>query len=449
MSRIRTNGAAVVLAVCAVAATAVAATPAAAEPGARATHRPVPIARTPPMGWSSWSALRGRISEAAIEAQADSMHQNLQSHGYRNINIDAGWSDHVDAYGRDTWDTTKFPDGIPAVASYVHHLGLKFGIYLVPGIKQSVVAANLPIYGTPYHAADIADTTTRGNTLTNAWRIDYSKPGAQEYIQSYADMLASWGVDYIKMDFVGPGGGNFPADNRADMAAWRYALDHSGRKIHLELSNSLSLAAADTWKQYTNGWRIDGDIECYSKCPGFLTSWDNRMVKRFTDAPLWVQYGSPGGWNDLDSVEVGNGDVDGITPDERQTMVTLWSIEASPLLLGTDLTKLDPADLPLITNDEVIRVDQAGHPAHPVSQATPQQVWFSDNHDGTYTVALFNLATTPAAVTANWSDLGVHSHYTLARDLWSHRNLGILKNSYTTTLPAHGSALLKIRPLPF
>ncbi|MFL6074728.1 MAG: hypothetical protein ACJ73S_15135 [Mycobacteriales bacterium] len=173
------------------------------------------------------------------------------------------------------------------------------------------------------------------------------------------------------------------------------------------------------------------------------------MVKRFTDAPLWVQYGSPGGWNDLDSVEVGNGDTDGITPDERQTMVTLWSIEASPLLLGTDLTKLDPADMPLITNREVIRVDQAGHPAHPVSQATPQQVWFSDNHDGTYTVALFNLSTDPAPVTASWSDLGLRGHHVLARDLWAHHNLGILKDGYTTTLPAHGSALLTIRPLPF
>jgi alpha-galactosidase len=317
-----------------------------------AAHPPaVRTAFTPPMGWSSWSLIRSKPTERNIEAQGLAMHTSgLEAHGYRYVNIDAGWSDHLDAYGRWAWNTTSFPDGIPAVASYLHHLGLKFGIYLTPGIPKAAYDANLPIAGTPYHLDDIADPTQPGNTHDDSYRIDYSKPGAQEYIDGYADMLASWGVDYIKMDFVGPGGGLVPGDQRPDIAAWHQALQHTGHPINLELSNSLSLADAPFWKANSNGWRIDGDIECYHCTTVGLTDWSH-VLKRFTDEPQWVPYGSRGGWNDLDSLEVGNGVDDGLTPDERQTAMTLWAISAAPLLLGTDLTDLDPADLKMLTND--------------------------------------------------------------------------------------------------
>jgi len=419
----------------------------AAAPGAAALMR---ATQRPPMGWSSWSSFHGNISEALIESQATAMHTSLQKYGYEYVNIDAGWSDHVDANGRNAWNTTKFPDGIPAVAKFVHGLGLKFGIYLVPGIPKAALAANSAILGTPYHVADIADTSQPGNTAADGSAlIDYSKPGAAAYVQSQADLLASWGVDYVKMDFVGPGGGRVATDNRADIEHWHAALQHTGRSIHLELSNSLSFANAAVWAQYSNGWRIEGDIECYSHCPG-LTNWKIRVLPRFTDAPKWVPFAGPGHWNDLDSIEVGNGDADGLTPDERQTMVTLWSIESAPLLLGTDLSKPDPADLALITNREVIAVDQAGRPAQPVSQATPQQVWFSKNHDGTYTVALFNLADTAATVTANWTDLGLTGRgakSALVRNLWTHQNLGVEHGGYSATLAPHASVLLRVAPL--
>ncbi len=421
-----------------------AATPGADDRGAdRYRHE---LAARPPMGWSSWSSLRGNISEAAIEAQADAMHRYLQPYGYRYVNVDAGWSDHLDGYGRDAWDSTKFPNGIAPVAAYVHRLGLRFGIYLVPGIPMTAVAANVPIYGTPYHAQDIADTTTLGNTLGNAWRIDYTRPGAREYVQSYADLLASWGVDYIKMDFVGPGGGHNPADNTEDIAQWRAALNRTGRPIHLELSNSLAFAQAAWWARYANGWRIEGDVECYRSCPGVLTNWRLRVLRRWTDAPQWVPFAGPGHWNDMDSVEVGNGDSEGLTPDERVSVLTLWALEASPLLLGTDLTRLDPADLALLTNREVIAVDQAGRPGHPVSQATPQQVWYADDGHGTFTVALFNLADTPATVTAQWSDLDPNAHgLARVRDLWTHTEIGAVADALTAELPAHGARLLRVR----
>lgn len=230
--------------------------------------------------------------------------------------------------------------------------GQKFGIYLVPGIPKAAVDANLPIYGTPYHAADIAD-----------------------------------------------------------LQQWRAALDRTHRPIHLELSNP--------------------------------TNWASRTVKRWTDAPKWVPFAGPGHWNDMDSVEIGNGDVDGLTPDERVRVMTL---QAAPLLLGTDLTKLDPFDLSLITNREVIAVDQSGRPGHPVNQATPQQVWFSDDEAGTYTVALFNLAGTPATVTAGRSDLGISPDRRAAvRDLWSHTDLGVVAHDFSATVPAHGARLLRVR----
>ena len=402
----------------------------------------------PPMGWSSWSSFHGGISEALIESQASAMHASLQRFGYQYVNIDAGWSDHVDKNGRDAWDTAKFPDGIPAVAAYVHKLGLKLGIYLVPGIPKAALTANSPIAGTSFHVKDIADTSTPGNTAADgSARIDYSKPGAAAYVQSQADLLASWGVDYIKMDFVGPGGGKVAADNRADIEQWHAAIQRTGRPMHLELSNALSFADASTWAQYSNGWRIEGDVECYSHCPG-LTNWSMRVLRRFTDVTQWIPFAGPGHWNDLDSLEVGNAAADGLTPDERRSTVTLWAIESAPLLLGTDLTKLDSADLALITDPEVIAVDQAGRPAHPVSQATSQQVWISRNPDHSYTVALFNLGDAASKVTAHWTDLGLQSSSSaMVRDLWRRKDLGAVVGSYSVTLAPHASVLLHVAPV--
>src|SRR5690348_7273444 len=190
-----------------------------------ANAAPGGVAVRPIMGWSSWSFYRGPGTQASILAQAQVMKTKLHSHGYTYINLDAGWSDHVDRYGRDVWDSSLFPAGIPALASKLHGMGLKFGLYLNPGIRQDVVSANLPIRGTSHHAKDIADTKHLGNTTGCCyWRIDFSKPGSHEYIQSIVDLFASWGVDYVKMDFVGPGGGNVAADNRTEIQAWHQAI---------------------------------------------------------------------------------------------------------------------------------------------------------------------------------------------------------------------------------
>ncbi|SEG87195.1 Alpha galactosidase A [Actinacidiphila yanglinensis] len=408
---------------------------------------------TPPMGWSSWSALRegSSLTEDGIEAQARVLHDKLQQYGYQYINIDAGWSDHLDAYGRDTWDTTRFPDGIPALAAYLHGLGLKLGIYLTPGVPVEAYRQNLPILGTPYHIQDIADPTQPGNTNNDGYRIDFSKPGAQEYVQSYADLFASWGVDYIKMDFVGPGGGVVPGDNRTEMQAWHQAIDATGRPMHLELSNSLSIADAATWEATSNGWRTGGDIECYCGVNGSsapLTSWQ-KVSGRFDQVATWQPYGGPDAFNDYDSIEVGNGDDDGLTPDERQTQLSLWSMAASPLLLGTDLTELDPADLRLLANRDVIAVDQDAVNATRVTKTATAQVFTKTEPGGDVVVGLFNTGSAAQTVSVAPATAGLPASSSYRLDnLWTHEVTRASGDALAASVPAHGAALFRVRPWP-
>lgn len=399
-------------------------------------------APTPFMGWSTWNFIGSHPTEANIEAQAQVEASQLKSHGYNYILLDDFWylnpSTNVDQYGRWSVDTTKFPNGLAGLASYIHALGLKVGFYLTPGIPVAAVKQNTPIEGTSYHAQDIANTSGYEANYNYGsgvmYYIDYSKPGAQAYINSWANQLASWGADFLKIDGVGDW-------DTADIQAWSQALQQTGRSIVFDLSNSLDVNNGSLWKQYANAWRIDGDVECY--CSTQVT-WSS-LSGRFNDAPAWTQYASSGGWNDLDALQISDGSKDGLSNDERQTYMTLWAVEAAPLYAGDDLTSMDSYGLSLLTNDEVIAVDQAGHAAHPVSQASSQQVWFSNNGDGTYTVALFNLDSSSATVTANWNDLGFTGSASV-RDLWSHSALGSFNGTFSATLNSHASRLLKVTP---
>ncbi len=402
-----------------------------------------PLAEKPYMGWSSWSFFRGRPTEGRVKAEADAMSARLKAYGYVYINVDSGWSEDFDGYGRARPDAARFPGGIAALAEYVHRKGLKLGIYLNPGMPKSVWDANSPIYGTPYHARDISDASQNGNTFGKANRIDYLKPGAAEYVQSCADLVASWGVDFIKMDFVGPGAGRVPADNRPDIQHWNAALKKTGRPVWLELSNSLDIRYVDFWKKYSNSWRIEADIEWYGGHT--LTNW-NRVSRRFDNAPNWAPHAGPGGWNDLDALEVGNGINTGLTPDERRTAMTLWCINCSPLSIGADLTNLDRSDLSILTNPEVLAIDQAGRVAVPLSQGSAQQVWRARNPDGTFTVALFNLGASAETVTANWNEVGFHSPAAV-RDLWARTELGVFGKGFAAALNGHAARLLRVTPL--
>ncbi len=189
------------------------------------------VAQKPLLGWSSWSALRGPGNEQRIKAEADAMAEKLEQFGYTYINLDSGWSRGYDNYGRPATDTSKFPGGMAPLAQYMHSKGLKLGIYLIPGIGDDLLNANPTIMGTSYKISDITDRGRPGNTLGGRHAIDFSKPGAQEYIQSCVDLFDSWGVDYIKMDFVGPGGGKIQADDRDEIKAWMTAIEKSGHPL--------------------------------------------------------------------------------------------------------------------------------------------------------------------------------------------------------------------------
>lgn len=400
-------------------------------------------APTPFMGWSSWDFIGANPTQANIEAQAQVEASKLKAYGYNYVLLDDYWylnpSTNVDANGYWVPDSSKFPNGLSGLASYIHGLGLKMGFYLTPGIPVAAVNQNTPIVGTSYHARDIANTSQYETNYNYGdqvmYAINYNAPGAQAYINGWADELASWGADFLKIDGVGDG-------DVGDIQAWSQALQQSGRSIVFDLSNSLDVNNGSTWQQYSNAWRIDGDVECY--CSTQVT-W-NSMVGRFHDAAGWTQYAGPNAWNDLDALQISDGSsIDGITNDERQTYMTLWSIEAAPLYAGDDLTRMDSYGLSLLTNTQVIAVDQAGHAAHPVSLGTNQQVWFSNNGDGTYTVALFNLGSSSANVTANWSDLGF-SGTADVRDLWSNTDLGNFTGSISETLNTHASRLFKVTP---
>ncbi|QHW31849.1 hypothetical protein GZH47_14075 [Paenibacillus rhizovicinus] len=414
------------------------------------------LAQKPYMGWSSYSLQvydgpSGNWTSAAkIKAQSDAMHEKLQSHGYDYINIDAGWNGGMDEYGRPIPSTQLYPDGFQNVIDYVHHNGQKIGIYMIPGLSPAAYDADLPIYGAP--GCSMKDIAAQPLRQADYWEIGYkidfesesSKGCAQAYIDSIADLIASWGIDFVKFDSVTPGSGHNDTtiDARGDVEAWSKALAKQDHKIWFELSWALDHKYADYWKQLANGWRVDWDVESYDNKIG-MTQWSN-IARLFPDAALWWRDAGPGGWNDFDSLNVGNGSMDGLTKDERQSAMTLWAMSSAQLYTGDDLTRLDDYGLSLLTNDEVIAVNQAGHPAHPVSTTTNNQVWYANNGDGTYTVALFNLGSKSADVAVDWSDIGLQGGATV-RDLWGHKDLGAFGTGYTAAnLEPHASRLFKV-----
>jgi hypothetical protein len=409
-----------------------------------------PWAVKPYMGWSSYSMQvydnAKWITAKQIMAESDAMHAKLQRFGYDYINVDSGWNDGVDGNGRPMPSKTLYPQGFQTVIDHVHANGQKFGVYMIPGISPAVYDAALPIAGAP--GCTTHDIVKQPPQPSDYWKIgykiDFSNPCSQKYIDSIVDLFAKWGVNFVKFDSVTPGSGitDLSLDARDDVAAWSKAL--KAHKIWFELSWALDPNYASYWKSKADGWRIDWDVECY--CQGVaLTQWSN-IARLFPDlATRWRDAGD-GGWNDLDSLDIGNGRMDGLTRDERQSAATLWAISAAPMSTGNDLTKLDSYGLSLLTNPEVIAVDQAGTPARPVSTSTQQQVWYALEPDGSYTVALFNLGQTEKDITANWSDIGL-SGAASVRDLWSHKNLGTFSSSFTgSDIPIHGVRLLKVTP---
>jgi hypothetical protein len=471
---------AVLIGLGAIAVTAVASAPAAqAQPGG--------VDRTPVMGWSSWSFLRFGLNSADVEKEAQALvTSGLASVGYQYINLDDGWyqcpgsqGPDVDQYGRWVIDSSAFPDvgpqnGIQAIASYVHSLGLKFGIYETAGISSQAVSQNTPVLGTSFTADQIAGTNAQNNYNCGGMvGLNYSAPGAHEYVNSVVDELASWGVDYIKLDGI-------TDSNVADIKAWSAAITQSGRPMVLDTTQGgFTTKIARTLKRYANQWEFAPDIEssgpheasnCYN--PPFagcsnvfpLTSY-SRWSDRFNDVATWKRYGGPGGFNDYDSIEVGNGPADsGMSRAAQQSQLSLWALGSAPLILGGDLTSavtnaygsnsgLDPTDLSFLMNRQVIAVDQDAKDAARISNQGTAQVFAKKERGGDGIVGLFDTSTDSSAAndtistTARAMGLRRDRNGYEVQDLWTGQSSAIPSTGMiTASVPSEGVALYRVMP---
>ncbi|HEY2400700.1 MAG TPA: CBM35 domain-containing protein, partial [Steroidobacteraceae bacterium] len=388
--------------------------------------------------------------QANMVAQSDALAASgLQQHGFNYINLDSGWMGSFDAYGRPIPNQAIFPD-IAALAAHVHANGQKLGIYWIPGVEQPAVDANSPILGTPHHIQDILVVPhTPGNAFSSGQfppyhnKIDFTKPGAQAYMDSVVALFASWGVDFIKLDGVTPGSydDDLAINNQPDVQAWSTAIARSGRPIWLTVSWAVDKDYLSTWQQFANARRIDEDVECEGRC-ATLTDWP-RITERFYDVVGWENAAGPTvGWNDLDSLDIGTSVYSGLNETEQQAALTMWAMANAPLYLGGDLTTLDAAGKRMLSNDEVLALDRSGHPATQIrGDDTP--VWMMKLDNGTVYVALFNMDAIPAPVNVRWRDLG----FTTARqihDVWNGQELRAQGPGLQAIVPAHGTRLFKV-----
>jgi len=411
----------------------------------------------PYLGWSSFSEQTldpGFLTQANMVAQSDALASSgLQAHGFTYINLDSGWQGGFDANGRPTPDPVTFPD-IRALIDHIHANGQKAGIYWIPGVEEPAVKANSPILGSSQRIQDILALPHRAGNAFGApgdspyhYKIDFTKDGAQAYIDSVVALFASWGVDFIKLDGVTPGSysDDLSIDNRDDVVAWSKAIERSGRPIWLTVSWQVGKDYQDIWGMWSNARRIDDDVECEGRC-ATLTNWP-RIEKRFRDLPSWQDVAGPAkGWNDLDTLDVTDGDRDGLSLEEKRSAVTLWSVANAPMYLGGDLTRMDDGGRRLVTNDEVLAVDQSGVPATQL-QGGDLPVWVSDLGGGRFYVALFNMNATRAVVELPWKQMGITGARRV-RDLWTHQEKGPSLGAWRAELAGHGTQLLLVEALP-
>lgn len=419
------------------------------------------VANTPPMGWNSYDSFNWSVTEADVRANADYMRDNLRPYGWQYIVVDWAWyfpGRHngspnqdanlqprlrMDGNGRLLPDTTRFPsaagtNGFKPLADYVHAQGLKFGVHLMRGIPRQAVADNVPILGTSCRANQINNSTTAA-WLNLMWGLNMANPCAQAYLDSVFQLLASWGIDYVKVDDIAA-----PTYRQAEVEGYRLAIQHSGRPMVLSLSpGPTPLSSGTHVQQNAHMWRIVNDL------------WDNwsSLDALFDQLRNWTPYRATGAWPDPDMIPIGRlskfGPVgsprySGLSADEQRTLMTLWTINRAPLMWGGNLVENRGAELALTTNAAVLAVDQNSANNRQLVGGT-RQVWTADvpgtNHKY---VALFNREGAAATVSVNLADLGIGS--ATATDLWSGAGLGTVSGTFSRSIPAHGAGLYRLAP---
>ena len=421
------------------------------------------VALVPPMGWNSWDAYGTTVREEEVKANADYMAKYLAQYGWQYIVVDIEWytprpKTHgyipdpanvtLDKYGRLVPAVGRFPSagdgsGFTHLAAYIHSKGLKFGIHIMRGIPREAVTRKLPILGTSYTAADVADTSNvcKWAGMVDMFGVNTRHPGGQAYYDSIVKMYAEWGVDYIKADDM-----SSPVQ-LDEIAALHKAILHAGRPIVLSLSpGPAPLAHAAFFAENANLWRISGDF------------WDNwpSLRKNFDLLNSWSAYVKPGNWPDADMLPLGRIGIRGevgddrrtrFTPDEQRTHITLWSIARSPLMFGGDLPSNDPATLALISNEEVLAANQKGTDSHQLFSHGDGIAWVSTAPDGVSKyLAVFNVGDSGTAeIRVDWHHLRLPESCTL-RDLWEKRSLGTVQSGRAFHVPPHGAVFYIMSP---
>jgi alpha-galactosidase len=431
-------------------------------------------APTPPMGWNSWDCYGPTVTEPEVKANADYMAKNLKKFGWEYIVVDIRWyvdNDksggynekdpifNLDEYGRFTPALNRFPSasngkGFKPLADYVHRKGLKFGIHLMRGIPVIAVRKNTPVAGSDAKAADIYTPEEQCMWLKDMYGVVAGKPGVQEYYNSLFQMYASWGVDFVKIDDL--------SGRTREIEMYRKAIDNCGRPIVISISpGGDKPESADFLRNNVNMWRTSNDF------------WDNwtQLKNQFAILNSWVSRGVSGCWPDGDMLPLGKIGLraergaprwSGFTKDEQYTLMTLFSIFRSPLMFGGDLPGNDEFTLSLITNKEVLNVNQKSTNARQLFMENDLIAWAADDPEtGDRYIALFNASDRQPVlpqkgvlqmgqvendgteITIKFEQLGLKGSHSVT-DLWTGEKLGSFNGAFSRKINSHGAGLYRI-----
>ena len=427
------------------------------------------IAATPPMGWNSWDSYGRTLNEESIKANARWLARNLKRFGWEYVVVDEGWylsnlnsrgdasqaRFQMDEFGRYVPVPARFPSAgknfsFRPLADYLHSLGLKFGLHIIRGIPREAVKKNLPIAGSNFHAAQAADTSDVCPWNAYNYGLNVNQPAAQAYYDSLARQYAGWTVDFIKIDCIA----DHPYKG-GEIRMFSEAIAKSGRQMVLSLSpGPTAFDKRNEVGKYSQMWRISDDVwDLWHSDKNFPQGVKNQFEK----AALWAGVARPGHWPDADMLPLGSlrpaagwGEPreSRLTHDEQRTLITLWSIFRSPLIMGGNLLQADAWTTSLLTNAEVIAVDQHSKENRPVITTDTLVVWTARAESGRDSyVAIFNLSESPQPVRYSFKELGLVSGVYRLRDLWERRSLGIAKEIEVPSLPAHACVLFRVSPM--
>lgn len=421
--------------------------------------------KKPPMGWNSWDCYGAGVTEDELLGNAEFMRDRLKQYGYQYVICDIQWYEPaakgnvynnfadlcMDEYSRLIPAVNRFPSsangaGFKPIADKIHSMGLKFGIHIMRGIPRQAVHRNTRIYGTTARARDIASQFSLCPWNTDMYGVDTEKRGAEEYYDSLFKLYASWGVDFVKVDDIAntefSPQNPYSAEKEIEMI--RAAIDRSGRDMVLSLSpGPAPLNKAEHLSENANMWRISGD---------FWDRWD-KLLNMFSLCEKWYPYVKDGSFPDCDILPLGKLCIDGsymgdmgrdsgFTKEEQKTMMTLWAVFRSPLFFGGELRLTDNYTLSLVTNPEVINVNQNSEKPLLVYNKGGIAVWQTKIENCT-AVAVFNLSDEEKHYKLSFSDLGIEN-VRAVRDLWARKDIPKCENDVTVSLKPHSSAFFEI-----